>query len=151
MRIVVLIILGSILQYSSCERKNKFRGADNMPVSENVTPEIQDKTIPDTPKTVRQVEERLVANNNRFPENKRYFVIIGSFKNQDNAQKYQSQILKNGFISEILKNEEGLYRVSVMATNDLKEAINEVKRIWITYPEYYDTWLLVRKKTKDHL
>ena len=122
-----------------------------MPVSENVTPEIQDKTIPDTPNTVRQVEERLVANNNRFPENKRYFVIIGSFKNQDNAQKYQSQILKNGFISEILKNEEGLYRVSVMATNDLKEAINEVKRIWITYPEYYDTWLLVRKKTKDHL
>jgi len=54
--------------------------------------------------------------------------------------------LKKGFSSEILKNEAGLYRVSVLATNETREAMKEIRRIRSVFPEYYDTWLLIQKK-----
>ena len=57
----------------------------------------------------------------------------------------QSQVFKEGFESEILKNEAGLYRVSVMATDDINVAMDEVRRIWARYPQYSDAWMLIRK------
>jgi len=47
--------------------------------------------------------------------------------------------------SELLKNEAGLYRVSVMATDDIISARNEIGRIRSKFPSYSDTWLLIRK------
>ena len=117
-----------------------------MPVAEYVIPKIEEKTVPETANPIKEVEERLVANNNILPNPHRYFVIIGSFRNPDNAKKYQDQILKKGFSSEILKNEAGLYRVSVMATNETREAMKEIRRIRSVFPEYYDTWSLIQKK-----
>ncbi|MCU0412920.1 MAG: SPOR domain-containing protein [Ignavibacteriaceae bacterium] len=146
MRILIYFILVSVLVFSSCERKNKPLGKNNMPVAENITPKIEEKTVPDTANPIKEVEEKLVANNNKLPNPHHYFVIIGSFRNPDNAKKYQEQILKNGFNSEILKNEAGLYRVSVMATNETREAMKEIRRIRSVFPEYYDTWLLIQKK-----
>jgi len=94
---------------------------------------------------IREVEEKLVANENREPSPQKYFVIIGSFKDPANAKEHQALVLKDGFTSEILKNDEGLYRVSVMATDDITAARNEVKRIWAKFREYSDTWMLIRK------
>ena len=87
-----------------------------------------------------------MKNNEKLPDPHNYFVIIGSFKSSDNAKKYQSQLVKDGFISDILKNEAGLYRVSVMATNDVDQARNEVRRIWAKFTKHSDTWLLIQKK-----
>ena len=94
---------------------------------------------------IREVEERLVANEDKEPSTQKYFVIIGSFKDPANAKEHQALVLKNGFTSEILKNDAGLYRVSVMATDDIAAARNEVRRIWTKFPEYSDTWMLIRK------
>ena len=138
MRILIYFIFGSLLLSSSCERKNKRP-------AENSIPKIEEKTVPVESNPIREVEEKLVANNNKLPNPHRYFVIIGSFRKPDNANKYQRQILQKGFSSEILKNEVGLYRVSVLATNDTKEAIKEIRRIWRVFPEYSDTWLLIQK------
>jgi len=139
MRILIYFILGSVLVFSSCERNNKR-------LAENIIPKIEEKTVPDTANPIKEVEEKLVANNNKLPNPHRYFVIIGSFRNPDNANKYQGQILKKGFSSEILKNESGLYRVSVLATNETKEAMKEIRRIRRIFPEYSYTWLLIQKK-----
>jgi len=94
---------------------------------------------------IREVEEKLVANEDREPSPQKYFVIIGSFKDPENAKEHQVLVRKNGFTSEILKNDAGLYRVSVMATDDITAARSEVKRIWTKFPEYSDTWMLIRK------
>lgn len=96
---------------------------------------------------IREVEEKLVAGSDETPDSHKYFVIIGSFRSLSNAQDHQSLIKKDGFTSSsILRNESGLYRVSVMATDDVTEARNEVKRIWARFPAYSDTWLLIQLK-----
>lgn len=94
---------------------------------------------------IKEVEEKLVANENREPSPQKYFVIIGSFKDPVNAKEHQAIVRKNGFASEILKNDAGLYRVSVMSTDDIEAARNEVRKIWKRFPEYSDTWMLIRK------
>jgi cell division protein FtsN len=92
-----------------------------------------------------EVEEKLVPVEEKAPSPQKFFVIIGSFRDPLNAKEHQTVVKKDGFQSEILKNDAGLYRVSVMATNDVTEARNEIRRIWAKYPAYSDTWLLISK------
>jgi len=94
---------------------------------------------------IKEVEEKLVANENKEPSPQKYFVIIGSFREPANAKEHRDLVRKDGFISEVLKNDAGLYRVSVMATDDITVARNEVRRIWTKFPGYSDTWMLIRK------
>jgi len=108
----------------------------------------QTESIPEktTEEPIVEVEEKLVTLDNVVPEPDKYFVIIGSFRNPNNARNYQKQIEKDGFISDLLKNEAGLYRVSVMGSNDILTARKEISRIREKYPKYSDTWLLVQVK-----
>ncbi len=99
--------------------------------------------MPATP--IREVEEKLVPVEEKAPSPQKFFVIIGSFRDPLNAKEHQAVVKKDGFTSEILKNDAGLYRVSVMATDNVNEARNEIRRIWAKYPVYSDTWLLIRK------
>lgn len=94
---------------------------------------------------IKEVEEKLVKNENKEPSPQKYFVIIGSFRDPVNAKEHQRLVRKDGFASEVLKNDEGLYRVSVKATDDITEARSEVRKIWAKYPKYSDTWMLIRK------
>jgi len=96
-------------------------------------------------KPVKEVEERLVRMGENDPDLFSYYVIIGSFRNPDNARKHQGQIRKDGFSSEIVRNEAGLYRVSVLSTENIAEARAEIRRIRAGFPVYSDTWLLIRK------
>jgi len=109
--------------------------AEPAPPVENVT----DDSIP-------EVEEKLVTFNEIPPDLSRYFVIIGSFRNPENAARYQEIIREDGFQSTLLKNEEGLIRISVLATNDISEARAEIRRIRSAFPKYFDTWLLMQKR-----
>ena len=92
-----------------------------------------------------EIEEKLVPINEMPPDPHRYFVIIGSFRVPENAAKHQSEIRKDGFTSTLLKNEEGLIRVSVLATDNIMEARSEIRRIREKFPKYFDTWLLIQK------
>ncbi|HUX97060.1 MAG TPA: SPOR domain-containing protein [Bacteroidales bacterium] len=73
-------------------------------------------------------------------------LLLGSFRDPENARKYQTRIVKQGFNSEILKNEAGLYRVSVLSTDEAEIAREKIRHIRKMFPEYFDTWLLVQKK-----
>lgn len=110
----------------------------------SVSSETELSTEKTTEEPIVEVEEKLVTVNNVVPEPYKYFVIIGSFKNPNNARNYQRQIESDGFSSDLLKNEAGLFRVSVMASNDILEARKEIKRIRDKYPKYSDTWLLIQ-------
>ena len=97
-------------------------------------------------KPIVEMEEKFMAVDEEPPAESLYFVIIGSFRNKDNALKHQEEIRTKGFTSILLRNEAGLFRVSVKATDDISGARNEIQRIRKNFPEYGDTWLLIRKK-----
>ena len=97
-------------------------------------------------KAINEIEEKLVPYNEKKSDPHQYFVITGSFRNYENAKKFQIEILNNGFTSEILKNESGLYRVSVMSTDEIDAAREMIRKIRRAFYEYSDTWLLIQKK-----
>ncbi len=145
MRIFKYLLIVSILFTSSCAGTNKSMRNSRKQDKENSVQgtSIKRTLMPATP--IKEVEEKLVSNDETAPSPQKYFVIIGSFKDPANAKEHQTLIWKDGFASEILKNDAGLYRVSVMATDDITDARNEVRRIWAKFPEYSDTWMLIRK------
>jgi cell division protein FtsN len=139
MRILVSIIISSVLLTLACNgTKKRLRESGSSAL-------IEKEIIPPTAK-IKELEEKLVPIDEKLPDTHRYFVIIGSFRNPNNAEKYRGQILKKGFTSVILKNEAGLYRVSVLSTDEIQTARDDVRRIRRVFPEYYDTWLLIQKK-----
>jgi cell division protein FtsN len=144
MKILNCLLIISLLLATSCSstKTSLFGGKKD---KETVPGTSINKTLmPATP--IKEVEEKLVSNEDKAPGPEKYFVIIGSFKDPDNAKEHQAIVRKDGFSSEILKNEAGLYRVSVMATNDITAARNKVRRIWSEFPKYSDTWMLIRKE-----
>lgn len=146
MRILKCLIIFTVILYSSCAGMHKNLRKSKISTSENIVLKIEEKQKSEPAVEIKEVEEKLVPINEKLPDPHRYFVIIGSFRNPDNAKKYQGQILKRGFNSEILKNQAGLYRVSVMATDEIETARDDVRRIRRIFPEYFDTWLLIQMK-----
>lgn len=94
---------------------------------------------------IKEVEEKVIYVSGTGHNLNRYHVIIGSFRFIENAKKHQGLITDDGFVSELLRNDTGLYRVSVLSTADISEARDEIRRIRSSLPKYYDTWLLIMK------
>lgn len=145
MRTFIYFIICAILFTTSCAGTNKrLRSGSNQDTEDNISGEkVKTMLMPATP--IREVEEKVVSDNEKEPAMNNYYVIIGSFRNPANAKTHQTQILNDGFVSTVLKNEEGLYRVSVMATDNIDEARAKIRNIWAKYKKYSDTWLLKRK------
>jgi cell division protein FtsN len=144
MKVFVYFIMASVLLFSSCSGSKKLvRSTKGDSKTKIEGTSIKRTLMPAGP--IKEVEETLVPNDEKVTDSHKYFVIIGSFRNLENARKYQTQIEKDSFASEVLKNEAGHYRVSVKATDDITEARNEVRRIWANYSKYSDTWMLIRK------
>ena len=143
MRIITCLLIVSVLLSASCASMKKGTGGNKQDSESGVQGTSSKTLMPATP--IKEVEEKLVSNEDKAPGPEKYFVIIGSFKDPSNAKEHQAIVKKDGFSSEVLKNDAGLYRVSVMATDDITAARNEVRRIWAKFPGYSDTWMLIRK------
>ncbi len=78
-------------------------------------------------------------------ENNTYFVIIGSFSSNENANKYKKELTPQGFIPFVLHSETGYYRVCVNSFTEEMEARQRVYQIRKDFPQYADTWLLIKK------
>ena len=74
-----------------------------------------------------------------------FYVIIGSFRNIENARKYNADLVKKGFTPAILENENGLFRISAGGYDDESAARVKIAGIRAAYEEHSDVWLLVRK------
>lgn len=107
-------------------------------------PPVEEPVVDEEP--IVEKEEVIVEETGPEPKVYDYFVIMGSFRILENAHKRQETLKGLGFSSELLRNDEGLYRVSVLATNIILDARKEILRVRTTYPDYKDTWLLIRKK-----
>jgi cell division protein FtsN len=111
----------------------------------------QAATISDIDNTAEKpiiIKEEVVVAVENYPQikpNEIYFVILGSFRVLNNAKNFQKQIGKDGFNSQLLQNEQGLYRVSVSTFTDEGEARNMVYSIRKKFAIYSDVWLLRRQ------
>ena len=145
MKILTYLIIASFILLSSCAGVNKRLRKSSKSDTDKVTSSTTMKTTLAPAGPIREVEEKLVPTDEKAPDPSRYFVIIGSFRNPDNAKKYQSQISNEGFTPEVLKNEAGLYRVSVLATDEIDMARDKIRQIREKFAKYFDTWLLIQK------
>ena len=146
----IALLTIALLVISSCGGMKKSRkNTTSEPV---VIEEIQATAdtvmapVPVPEPEIIEVEEKLVEVPEVPVAVHQYFVIIGSFKNVNNANNFQEQVKKDGFKPVLLQNEAGLYRVSVMSTDDVGTARTEILRIRTQFKKYADTWLLIRIK-----
>lgn len=160
MRIKISILIITVLLAGSCASSKKSKQSGDSQNTEDYIPgttarktlmpssPVEEKKPAAPAETVREVkgiEKKLVSDDESKISPEKYFVIVGSFREPANARKRQSDLEKEGFRSEILKTEEGLYRISILATDDVNEARSEVRRIWLMFPQYSDTWMLISK------
>jgi cell division protein FtsN len=98
---------------------------------------------PITPKkeqfTFTQQEDKTANETNSF------FVIVGSFSQLDNANKFKTTLISEGFTPMILHSETGYYRVCVNSYKNEASARERIAQIRTNYPKYADTWLLTNQ------
>lgn len=75
----------------------------------------------------------------------KYFVIIGSFSQLENAKNYRQTLIDQGFTPIILHSETGYYRVCVNSHKNEAEARSRVSQIRQAFPQYSDVWLLIKE------
>lgn len=73
----------------------------------------------------------------------KYHVVVGSFKNRDNAKKLQATLNSEGNKAVIVVNEHGMYRVLLASYNEYMEARGRINKINNRFP---DAWVLVQKE-----
>jgi cell division protein FtsN len=76
----------------------------------------------------------------------RFYVIIGSFRDVNNARRQTTELTRKGFTPSILEGENGLYRISVGGYNDERAARAQIADIRAFYAEHRDVWLLIRRQ-----
>lgn len=98
--------------------------------------------------TVRSAEERITAANGESKDlgSKKFYIILGSYKMYEGAQKFKKQLMAEDFFPGILINEAGLFRISVNSYDDEAMARSRIAEIRQKFPKYNDLWLLIKKQ-----
>jgi|GEM_PF-4814805 len=73
----------------------------------------------------------------------KYHVVVGSFKNKDNAKKRQQEFTP-AYSPTLVINEQGMYRVILLSFDDYDSAKSAIKDLSGTLPK--DTWVLRQKQ-----
>jgi len=164
--LIIIIVMGALL-FSGCRSKRMTipeapapapRGVitdvaqDPEPVATMPPVEIVEE-VEDIPEEIPDLiplrEERFTfaqEADRQAQDLNQYFVILGSFRSADNANRFMDGLVTKGFQPVILISESGLHRVSIDSFPDELVARTRVQRIRNNYPEYKDAWLLIRKR-----
>ena len=95
--------------------------------------------------TVREEKVRVVSTTQQGARGK-FHIVIGSFRNLQNAQNMSDDAATQGFAPSIMENSEGLYRVAVYTTNNEQQARARIAEMRTEYPQWVGMWLLVEQK-----
>jgi cell division protein FtsN len=118
------------------------------PMPEPISGKTKTQTTQATATSVSSREESVYAAKGEASDfgSKHFYVILGSFSIQDNAQRFKKQLMAQDFFPVgILVNQNGLYRVSVDSYDDETQARNRIREIRQKFPQYSDVWLLINK------
>ena len=75
----------------------------------------------------------------------RFNVIVGSFEREENAVALRERLTGEGRECVIMRNEAGMYRVSIAGFEEEVAAREELSRVRRDRPEFADAWLLVSR------
>ena len=142
----IIKILHSVRQ-SSVEIQPGVEIGDNTEISPSVsaTPDEQESVEETTPilnetETSEQQESPVVINEPEAPA-KKYYVVAGRFRSQQNAEKYTAELRLKGFNAEYFATDDNLYTVSFNSFSTRESAEAELSLIrksvepkaWILY------------------
>jgi cell division protein FtsN len=74
-----------------------------------------------------------------------FFVIVGSYSSLENANKFRTTLIGEGFNPVIVQSETGFYRITVDSYTNESAARTRLMQIRQNYPQYGDSWLLIKK------
>lgn len=142
MKVLNIVLLLIVLMALGCKTQKIA------PKPEPVKSETIVKPTESTSPGVKSKEERVTAANGEAKDlgSKKFYVILGSFGVNENAQKFKKQLMAEGFFPGILVNEAGLFRVSVNSYDDEGVARARIGEIRQTFAKYSDLWLLIKKQ-----
>jgi hypothetical protein len=142
MKVLNIVLFVIILMSVGC--KTQKIAPKPVPVKSEtvVAPAVNAKPI------VRSAEERITAADGEAKDlgSKKFYIILGSYKMYDGAQKFKKQLMAEDFFPGILINEEGLFRISVNSYDDEATARSRIAEIRQKFPKYNDLWLLIKKQ-----
>lgn len=129
---ILIMILSVVLM--SCGTAKKMTPVANTPVVENEQIQVIEESF-----DFEREEDESGHDSNRF------FVILGSFRINDNANRFKTRLTGEGFEPVILLSETGLNRVCVGSYSAEADARQRVLQIRRSNPEFHDSWLLIRR------
>jgi cell division protein FtsN len=148
MRFKIVWILVLVISLAGCKSK-KMTAVENL---DNERPAIEKETDivldVESPSGIMTMEERFSFANEDDKtkhDERSYFVIIGSFRERSNADRFSESLVAKGFDPVILLSETGLNRISVDSYADENDARARIMQIRNQFSEHEDTWLLIKK------
>jgi cell division protein FtsN len=157
-KLLILLIIASFFQACKSGKNMTPAGYASPPIREQPVaraPEEKPAPPPPAEKPVERPVEKITVVEEKFEfENKaeeviqqinRYFVILGSFRVNENASKFKTKLEREGYTPVILLSETGFHRLSVNSFSSEAEARQRVLQIRRSFPEYHDAWLLIRR------
>lgn len=134
----------SLLRKNRIAETKKANEADN-DMSLGLNTKVSEKIEPDLDKPKKSeptIPVPLKAEAFSTHDLKCYSVVVGSFVNKNSASFWCKVLKKEHHDARIIENEQGMYRVIILTTDNLKEATASVRKIVGRFP---GAWLLVSK------
>jgi cell division protein FtsN len=149
--IILILIIGVAL--SACKSTKKVSKNPYEPATTSTTTSTKIFTVPqnNTPENTsgeKPYSTRKEAITFVQPEQQNqngFFIIVGSYSSLENANKFRSTLISEGFNPVIVQSETGFYRVTVDSYTNEPAARTRLLQIRQNYPQYGDSWLLIKK------
>lgn len=148
---LVLALAIVALVGTSCKSKQKvaeITGANVVVGSTTTSPTVttpavsQPESTPTNEPEVTRNEKFSLSDGDANSMNYKYHVVVGSFKNQDNAKNLKATLNNEGNQALVVVNEQGMFRVLIASFDTYAEARAQINAIKERFP---DSWVLVQK------
>ena len=113
-------------------------------IKENEKKEITETPVKKETKEVKENNDKINTSTTVQHNPKKFYLIAGSFGNLNNAQNCSNNLKGKGFNPEILKQENGLYRVALKSFSDKKSANDEFTSLQAKATDF-TVWVLSPK------
>jgi cell division protein FtsN len=121
---LIILIIFSLLTLSSCNYFKKHRlFSKDVDTVLDMTIEQPVPLVADTTPVLPEPEYKEPV---RSSSSDKYFMIVGSFQNQNLANNYAEKIRQMGYQSQVIEASNGFYRVSAKSYNNFRQGVNEI-------------------------
>jgi hypothetical protein len=136
----ILLVIFSLLSMSSCNyfKKHRLFSKDVDTILDMTMQEPTSLVTDTTPIVSEPVYQEPIASTND-----KYFMIVGSFQNQNLANQYSEKIRQMGYQSQVIEAPNGFYRVSAKSYTNFNQGVSEIDDFRSSVTER--AWLNVKR------